>query len=111
MPRFLKMSTAVGESWSEIRTLGAISGAPLMTVRGDARGSGPVAREKEKGKDAGRRAVPATDPRVAGARYAALASSAFSAANAQSSQAVSASRSEASTVAPAQIRRPAGASR
>jgi hypothetical protein len=45
------------------------------------------------------------------AAQAACASFAFSSANAQSSQGVSASRSDASTVAPHQMRSPAGASR
>src|SRR5205085_6790005 len=46
-----------------------------------------------------------------GNRQAALASVAFSAANAQSSQPVSACKSDASTVDPHQIRKPLGASR
>ncbi|MDF9790316.1 hypothetical protein M2440_001017 [Methylorubrum extorquens] len=48
---------------------------------------------------------------VSDPQAAAAASAAFSWAKAQSSQGVSAARSDASTVAPHQMRRPAGASR
>ena len=97
-PRCRKMSTAAGESWSAMRTRGHV-GCPSMRA---------PPRLLGEGRDG--QGAHALLPRRAEGRaaQAACSSSAATVAKAQSSQGVSASRSEVSTVAPHQMRRPGG---
>src|SRR4051794_27481797 len=99
MPRSLKICTAAGDSASEIRTLGLDMGSSfenLSVVPAEAR----LARSEEPlARDDGSK------------NYAAFGSAALASVNAQSIHCVSSSTSLASTVAPHQIRKPAGASR
>ena len=126
-PRALKIATAAGESLSEMRTRGAMGKfLCLETVcptcgRTCARSAGWGSSRRPRttcecvkpamtGSDALSPRAPSPATREKGL-YAALASLAFSCAKAQSSQCVSASMSDVSTVAPHQMRRPGGASR
>src|SRR5579859_315238 len=108
-PRSLKICTAAGERASEMRTLGLVMGAipdedwfqivtrgldPRVHLPGWMAGSSPAMTRNDDETD-----------------QAALGSAALVSAKAQSIHCVNSSTSFASTVAPHQMRRPAGASR
>src|SRR3569832_2243049 len=110
-PRSLKICTAAGESASEMRTLGLVIGYdpssfPREGSACDGR-NGDVSREL----DALPLPVLAGRGETRATAYAALGRAALVSAKAQSIHCVRISTSFASTVAPHQMRRPAGASR
>src|SRR5580693_3083862 len=97
-PRLRKISTAAGESWSAMRTLGVIGSLDaLPPACGEGLGVG--LRTRRRGVD-----TPLLDPPRQGGRAEGQAgdSSEARVAKAQSSQGVSARRSSLSTVAPHQ---------
>src|SRR3954453_14968407 len=124
IPRSLKICTAAGDKASEMRTLGLDIGAfPSPSPGGEGRREAPgggeavgcgILRAPNWGKD---RPIPPhlrcvdPPPPGEGEDHAAFASEALVSAKAQSIHCVSSATSLASTVAPHQMRRPAGASR
>src|SRR5215204_2677401 len=96
--------------------LGAISSPSRRSYGGEGRGQGQLQARCERREPLTRIAARSDLSRKNGARlkkktHAAFGSAALVSANAQSIHCVSSATSEASTVAPHQIRRPAGASR